>query len=169
MTYFSPSLSRSSCSLSPVLSGVETSHRNSQDNTGVWLMRNVTSIQQTCKEDVTAACTQALTFQCVFAPEHPAHLLPSCSTQTFLKLGPFLQSLSKFPPLSPSLPVLVKQRILSRNYCILWETHSREQEDEHTNPNTAAPDAFTREAFCILSYSRYEQREERMTSRCKSS
>lgn len=110
MTYFSPSLSRS-CSLSPVLSGVETSHRNSQDNTGVWLMRNVTSIQQTCKEDVTVACTQAPTFHCVFAPEHPAHLLPSCWTQTFLKLGPFLQSRSKFPPLSLRLPVLVKQRI----------------------------------------------------------
>lgn len=107
---FFPSLSRS-CSLSPVLRGVETSHRNSQDNTGVWLMRNVTSIQQTCKEDVTAACTQAPTLHCVFAPECPAHLLPSCSTQTFLKLGPFLQSCSKFPPLSLSLPVLVKQRI----------------------------------------------------------
>lgn len=49
-------------------------------------------------------CAQAPALHNVFALEHPTHLLPSYSPRTFVKLGPFLQSHSKFPLLSLNLP-----------------------------------------------------------------
>lgn len=84
-------LSRS-CSLTSILTwgGDEPQKFPGWDNTSMWLTRKVTSIRQTCKKDSTVLHTQAPMLHNVFAPEHPAHLLPSCSAPTFLKLEPFL-------------------------------------------------------------------------------